>query len=85
MADVNITVTVPDAHVASMKAAIEHYLKGRGELESGGSLTNPQASTALKKLLSDRLMEILRVWKQDTKKATAMQEAETEISAISIV
>jgi len=84
MADINITVTIPDEHVASVKSAIEYYLKHRGELEADKTLTNPQSAAAMKKLLSDRIIEIVRVWKQDAKHAQAAEEATAEVNAITL-
>lgn len=82
MADINITVIIPDAHTETVKTAIEHYLKARGEIVA--PLTNPQALSALKKLCSDRVLEIVRVYKEDTKRAVANAEASAEVGAIQL-
>lgn len=85
MADINLTITIPDAHVATVKSAVELFAKTHGDLESDGTFTNIQTRNYIIGLLKDRVLEFVRVYKENSKVAEAMSEAKTETEAINLI
>ncbi len=85
MADVIITLTIPDANVTTVKAAIEYYAQQRGALEIGQTFTANQAIAAIKILCSDRIKEIVRVYRYFVNEQIAQTTTNTETNSVSIL
>lgn len=81
---VNITLSIPDEHVAAIKAAYEYLAIIRGDLQTGQTFTNPQVQSYIKTDLTKRVKEIVLTHKQDLGRATADATAKTETNTISI-
>lgn len=82
MADITISITIPDVYVADTKAALEHHAKKYGGLAEGGTFTNNQAIVYGKKQIEKLLRSIIKEYKQDTKVSIAEAEAMTETNVI---
>lgn len=82
MADVLIGFTLPDAHVSTVKLAIEHLAISKGQLAAGATFTNNQARDYINNLLKDEVRDIVFSYKHQTKTTTATQEATTETNSI---
>lgn len=79
-----ITLTVDDAHVATIKAAVEYYAITRSDLTEGQTYTTNQFNTYLKNILIARLRELVFVHKQSNKHTTANEEAQNDANTLSI-
>ncbi len=84
MADVIITLTIPDANVATVKAAIEYFAQQRGILENGQTFTANQAIAAIKILCSERIKEIVRVYHYFINEQIAQTNTNTETNSVNI-
>jgi len=84
MADISITIVVPDAYVGVVKLAVEHFAYAHGDLEPPDVFTSVTGKAYIKTLMIRRLLELVKAYKQDQKTAVAMSEAAVETNAIVI-
>jgi hypothetical protein len=82
MADINITLTIPDAHVSMVKAAIEHFAKSHGDLNVGETFTLPQAKVYATEVCKNRLKELVLVYNSDMSQAAAVVTAQAATNAV---
>jgi hypothetical protein len=82
MPDVICQFTIPSIHVSICKEAVEYYAKHRGELAQEATFTAAQAKAYIESQSKARLVELVKVYKSDTKRAVAEAEATTETNQV---
>lgn len=82
MAEITLSVTIPDAHIVVSKAALEYHAIKYGALPEGGVFTNNQAIAYGRKQMEKCLLSIIKEFKQDTIVSQAEFTVQQELNAI---